>query len=167
MTVSKRVVLVVAVGLLAGVVFAGITTRSIHCAGLIKPERAPSAPFAGHQAGTAEDQSSWVDRGIAVLTEPAAPFGQDAWDAGRDQEGLAETTLNPMYGSQDEAYRSEDDAPDGYDVEEERYADEAASESHQANRSPQTTPPAKDAAAEAAARARAAAQDVLAAESGT
>ncbi|EIZ78236.1 hypothetical protein WSK_3211 [Novosphingobium sp. Rr 2-17] len=166
MTVSKRLMVVVVVGLLAGGAFAGMTTRSIHTA-ISEREDASSLALKASHASDEAGTSSWVDRGIAVLTEPAAPFGEHAWNASPGEQDNAqaaygsEDEANPDYGANDYGSQADSDYDQEREPDDGAYADRLGAE---AARPAETTRRAQDAAAQAADHAQAAAQDVIAAE---
>lgn len=168
MAVSKGIVVVVGAGLLAGVAVAGMTTRSIH-SGVPDHEGAAGLTLENRDRSGETDGSSWVDRGIAVLTQPAAPFGERAWEASPVDTG-------PDGSHAD--YARDDEQSDGYSpgdhelladssYDEENVpgdGDYAAPQNAENSQPSRNTPRGADAASQAAARAEAAARDVIAAQ---
>lgn len=164
--------------LLAGALFASATTRSIPegyrhatkpAAGSVVEDFADPAPEPDAAYGAPD--SSWIERGLALIDRPAWPFGREQWEGpdpgfdGDRWDGESADALPPGYAP----YLAERDRYPAFGEDEwdepppprDRITRDSGTVE---NRSARSEVLASDPAAQAAADAEAAARDVTAAE---
>lgn len=159
---ARKLVVLLVIGGLAGVVFAGMTT------GAMRPYREHHAERDYREAGPDDayaprGHASWLDEGLSLLENPAWPFGRSADEPAPQPMG---NDYDPYYG---DGANPDFDAGDPYAAQPGYRAPGDTMELPVAP-APQAQSPDTargDAAADAAADAADTAQDVIAAEHGT